>query len=125
MANKLEFNDVQVSVGDMVKVHFGEGNPFDGIVIGIKGEAENKSFTVRKVGVGGVGIERIFPLASPLLTKIEIKKKGKARRAKLYYLRKQTRKQLKKLTRGVVKELPKNLKTQKSKVPYRINKATT
>lgn len=48
MANKLEFNEVQVSVGDMVKVHFGEGNPFDGIVIGIKGEAENRSFTVRE-----------------------------------------------------------------------------
>lgn len=107
MANQLKLGETQVSVGDQIRVHFGQGNPFEGILIGIKGSHENKMFTVRRLGVGGVGIERVFPLASPLLTKIELKKKGRARRAKLYYLRRQTRKQLKKLTRGMVKEMPK------------------
>lgn len=103
MANKLNFKETEIKVGDLIRVHFGEGNPFEGILIGIKGSQENQTFTVRRIGVAGVGIERIFPIASPLLTKIEIKKKGKARRAKLYYLRKQTTKELKKLTRGVTK----------------------
>lgn len=63
---------------------------FEGIVLGIRGRGENKSFTVRKIAVGGVGVERIWPLNSPMLQKIVIKKKGKVRRAKLYYLRTRT-----------------------------------
>lgn len=61
---------------------------FEGKVIGIRGRGENKTFTVRRIGVGGVEIERIFPLSSPWITKIEVKEKGDVRRAKLYYLRK-------------------------------------
>lgn len=99
MANQIEFKEVKYGVGDLVKVHFGTGNPFDGIIIGIKGRDVNKTMTVRKLGIGGIGIERIFPLSSPLLTKIEMKKDGTARRAKLYYLRTQTKKQLKKLNK--------------------------
>ncbi len=60
---------------------------FEGIVIAIKGVAENTMFTVRKIGAAAVGIERIFPLSSPWIRKIEIKKRGQARRAKLYFLR--------------------------------------
>ncbi len=60
---------------------------FEGTVIKIRGEGESKSFTVRRVA-RGVGIERIFFLHSPCLVKVEVKKKGKVRRAKLYYLRK-------------------------------------
>jgi large subunit ribosomal protein L19 len=60
---------------------------FEGIIIMIKGHAENTMFTVRKIGVGAIGIERIFPLVSPWIKKIDIKKHGKVRRAKLYYLR--------------------------------------
>ena len=103
MANKIKFNETQISVGDLIRVHFGEGNPFEGILIGIKGSLENQMITVRRIGIGGLGIERIFPLASPILKKIEIRKAGHARRAKLYYLRNQTTKELKKLTRGVKK----------------------
>lgn len=62
---------------------------FTGMVIGFKGKGENRTFTVRKIGAGKIGIERIFPLASPSITKIVKRKKGKVRRAKLYYLRKQ------------------------------------
>lgn len=92
MANQGKLGETTFSVGDNVKVYFGPENPFQGTVIAIRGEGENKTFTVRRVGTGRIGIERIFPLSSPLLTKIEVKKKGEVRRAKLYYLRKQTKK---------------------------------
>jgi large subunit ribosomal protein L19 len=79
--------------GDHVKIHVRviEGDkeriqPFEGDVISVRGEGVNKTFTVRKIA-SGVGVERIFPLYSPKIAKIEILKKGQIRRAKLYYLR--------------------------------------
>jgi large subunit ribosomal protein L19 len=60
---------------------------FEGIIIGIKGIGINTMFTVRRIGAGRIGIERILPLHSPWIKKLEIKKAGKVRRAKLYYLR--------------------------------------
>ena len=81
--------------GDTVKVFYRireEGKertqPFEGVVIAIKGVGVSKTFTVRKIASQKVGVERIFPLLSPNIQKIEVVKKGKARRAKLYYLRK-------------------------------------
>jgi large subunit ribosomal protein L19 len=80
--------------GDSVKVHYKimEGNktriqPFEGIVIATKGAGVSKTFTVRKIGADMVGIERIFPFASPNIEKLEVVKHGVVRRAKLYYLR--------------------------------------
>lgn len=64
--------------------------PFEGIVIRIKGGKDTKSFTVRKIAGRAIGVERIFPLASPWITSIKVVKKGKVRRAKLNYLRKLT-----------------------------------
>ena len=82
--------------GDHIKVHVRviEGDKeriqqFKGIVMGIKGEGISKSFRVRKIS-NGVGVERIFPLHSPKIAKIDVLKEGSVRRAKLYYLRKLT-----------------------------------
>lgn len=81
------------NVGDSVDVHLKivEGEKeriqiFSGIVIGMKGSGTNRSFTVRRL-VGTNGVERIFPLNCPSIDRIEVKKRGKIRRAKLYYLR--------------------------------------
>lgn len=72
--------EVKVETRERVQV-------FEGIVIAIKGRAENTMFTVRRVGTDAVGIERIFPLNSPWIAKLEVKKLGDVRRSKLYYLR--------------------------------------
>ena len=62
---------------------------YRGVVIKISGEGHNRRFTVRKMS-GTVGVERIFPIDSPNIASIEVNKRGKVRRAKLYYLRKLT-----------------------------------
>ncbi|WP_028490655.1 50S ribosomal protein L19 [Thermus islandicus] len=79
--------------GDTVRVAYRvkEGNRtriqnFEGIVIKVRRNGYNSSFTVRKVSYG-VGVERIFPLNSPLIERIEIVQRGRARRAKLYFIR--------------------------------------
>jgi large subunit ribosomal protein L19 len=63
--------------------------PFEGVVMRRKGGGISETFTVRKI-TQGVGIEKTFPLHSPLIEKIEVRRKGKVRRAKLYYLRGKT-----------------------------------
>lgn len=62
---------------------------FKGDVINVRGEGSDKMFTVRKV-TNNVGVERVFPLHSPYIDSIKVNKKGKVRRAKLYYLRELT-----------------------------------
>ncbi len=81
-------------VGDTIKVDYKiiEGEkvrtqPYQGIVISKKGEGLSKTFTVRKIGADSVGVERIFPYYSPNIEDIKVMKRGKVRRAKLYYLR--------------------------------------
>lgn len=81
------------NVGDTVKVYVKviEGDkeriqPFQGTVIGRKGSGTRESFVVRKISFG-VGVERIFPVCSPTVDRVEVIKRGAVRRAKLYYLR--------------------------------------
>lgn len=95
--------EITFSPGDKIRIHqkITEGDPsagsghvktrlqaFEGVVLSIRGRGENKTFTVRKV-VGNVAVERIWPVASPMIEKIEVKAhpKKRVRRAKLYYLR--------------------------------------
>jgi large subunit ribosomal protein L19 len=80
-------------VGDTVKVHFKivEGKNeriqiYEGLVIAMKNSRVGKTFTVRKNSYG-VGVERIFPLHSPRIARVEVARPGKVRRAKLYYIR--------------------------------------
>lgn len=79
--------------GDTVNIHYTvrEGDKeriqqYQGVVINRKGSGANRTFTVRKMS-GNVGVERVFPLYSPFIAKIEVKRRGKVRRAKLFYLR--------------------------------------
>ena len=88
---RLDLPDLRV--GDTVKVHVkiveGEKEriqPFEGIVIRKKGGGIRSSFTVRKISYG-IGVERIFPMHSPRIDRIDVISRGKVRRAKLFYLR--------------------------------------
>lgn len=83
----------EFTAGDTVNVHYRvrEGEKeriqqYQGVVINERGSGSNKTFIVRKMS-GSVGVERIFPLYSPFIAKIEVKKRGKVRRSKLFYLR--------------------------------------
>ncbi len=83
----------QFSAGDTVTIDYkiAEGNKeriqqFRGVVIKIKGEGVNKTFTVRKIS-DSIGVERIFPMNSPFIEGLTVNKYGRVRRAKLYYLR--------------------------------------
>ena len=92
-AKQIKENAENFSVGDTVKVFFKivEGTTeriqsFEGIVIAKNNSGIRKTFTVRKISYG-VGVERIFPMHSPRIEKIEVVRRGRVRRAKLYYLR--------------------------------------
>lgn len=95
MANQIKWQDkIEFGVGDTIKVSLAvrEGEKsrtqiFQGIVIAIRGTGEGKNFIVRKIATGAIGVEKILPINTPTITGIEIVKKGKVRRAKLYFLR--------------------------------------
>lgn len=79
--------------GDTITVHYKikEGNkeriqPFQGVVLQVRGEAYSKTFTVRKIS-NNIGVERIFPYNSPFIEKIDVNRRGQVRRARIFYLR--------------------------------------
>lgn len=113
MANQASIKDTKVSVGDTVRIFYRiieketqagktkrevtetvreRFQPFEGTIIGIKGDGVNQSFTIRRIGVGGIGIERIIPSVSPWVSKVVVTKKGFVKRAKLNYIRDTSRK---------------------------------
>ena len=83
---------VKIKEGDKERIQ-----QYQGVVIGRRGEGMGATFTVRKIS-DGVGVERIFPLHSPRIAKIERVKEGHSRRAKLYYLRGMAAKQIRQKT---------------------------
>ena len=92
-APSLKAQSLDFAPGDTIKVQVKviEGDKtrlqvFEGVVIRMRGDGTRESFTVRKVTYG-VGVERIFPINSPMIEKIECTRRGRVRRAKLYYLR--------------------------------------
>ena len=107
---------IDFNAGDTVKVHYKiiEGGksrvqPFEGIVISKKGTGVSKTFTVRRIGADNIGVERIFPLYSPNIDKIEIISYGKVRRAKLYYLRERVGKAATKVKTRIIKKFRKDI----------------
>lgn len=110
MANQTIVQGTTVHVGDTIDIHYKvietavvsgktkrekheeqkeRTQVFEGVVLAIKGTNQNTMFTVRRIGAGAIGIERIFPIISPWIKKVDVKKRGKVRRAKLYHLRRQ------------------------------------
>lgn len=96
MTLTVKHNNEKFGVGDRIRVYQKikekgkfRNQVFEGLVIKIKGEGDSKSFTVRRIGVNQIGIERIFPLNSPVIESIKVVKKGVEgiRRSKLYYVR--------------------------------------
>jgi large subunit ribosomal protein L19 len=99
LINIAEKNSIEIKTwpefraGDTITVYYKiiEGNKereqlFQGVVLQRKGNAATETFTIRKIS-GGVGVERIFPINSPKITKIDVNKRGKVRRARIFYLR--------------------------------------
>lgn len=116
-----ERNIPEIRVGDTVDIHFwielgekGRTQVFNGTVIAIKGETPDEFITVRRI-VQGEGVERIFPLLSPRIAKIDVKKTGHVRRAKLYYLRERVGKatRLKERKKGEAETATKAQKAEK------------
>ncbi|MBI5020793.1 MAG: 50S ribosomal protein L19 [Ignavibacteriales bacterium] len=99
-ATQMKSDLPQFKAGDTINVHVRviEGDKeriqqFQGVVIGRHGSGLRATFTVRKIS-NGVGVERIFPLHSPRISKIDLMKEGRVRRAKMYYLRTLAAKQI-------------------------------
>ena len=122
MALYLTHKEVTFGIGDKVKViqKIKDGEKertatFEGIVIKVRGENDNKMFTVRKSGAQNVGVERIFPLASPFIEKVEVVKKGTAgvRRAKLYYIRTKSPKEIDEIFSRAARRLKRDTKAKK------------
>src|SRR3989338_7699004 len=125
MAIMAKYNDLTFRVGDTLAVDYrliekevvaGKAKrekkeetheriqTFEGICISIKGNSfETRSFRVRKIASGGIGVERIFPLSSPWIKGITVKKQASVRRAKLYYLRNKTGREAEKLKERTLK----------------------
>jgi len=123
MALTAVHKEIRFGIGDRVKVvqkirESGKtrSHTFEGQVLKIKGREENKSITVRRIGLGQIGIERIYPLASPTIERIEVTRQGTrgVKRAKLYYTRDKSRREIEKIfSRAKSREKAKSSKSKK------------
>jgi len=127
MALKAKHKEIEFGVGDVIRVvqkikddNKSRTQAFEGTVLGIKGRGETKTFTVRRIGAQNIGIERIFPLNMPSIEEIEVVKEGVrgVRRAKLYYTRDKSKKEIESIysrTKQRGEKLEKTKKTPKKK----------
>jgi large subunit ribosomal protein L19 len=135
MALQISHKDITFGVGDTVRVfqkiqEAGKTRNaiFEGMVIGIKGTAGERTFTVRKIGVQKIGIEQIFPIDSPTIEKVEIKRSGTpgVRHAKLYFTRNKSRKDIEGIySRAKKKNQPKIGKKTRTKKVTKSKKAVS
>lgn len=116
MALYLAYNDQNIAVGDTIRVHQKiveekktRTQIFEGVVIAIRGKESGKTFVVRKISVGGIGVEKIFPVMLPSIEKIEVKRKGDIRRSKLNYLRDRIGKAASKVKEKSIEEINKTV----------------
>lgn len=117
-SNQIKNDRDNFKAGDTVKVHYRiiEGKNeriqvFEGLCIAMKKDGVKKTFTVRKISYG-IGVERIFPLHSPRIQKIDVTRYGKVRRAKLYYIRERVGKAAK--VKELIRKKEHNSKTNES-----------
>lgn len=146
MAISLTINDTSFNVGDTIRVFYkiiekdivaGKTKKekkeetkerlqvFEGMVLAISGRSGTHSFVVRRIGADNVGIERIFPANSPWIAKVQVKRKGSVRRAKIYYLRTKTKKEIARIaTRsgGLITQVPNEKKNNEEQVAVIIDK---
>ena len=138
--NHLTYKDNTFRVGDSVQVHqlVREGDKerlqiFEGILIAVRGRGQDQSFTVRKIAAGAIGVERIWPVHTPKVVAIKLKRTGVAHRAKLYYLRtrkgktatrlkERTEKPAPPVKKPVVKKVPPKKASPKKPAPKKVSK---
>lgn len=112
MAQHTNIKGVSFSVGDTIKVHqkIKEGDKtriqiFEGVVMAIRNRETGRTFTVRKLATGGIGVERIYPHATPIIERIELMQQGAVRRAKLFYLRERVSKAAMRIRKKLTKQV--------------------
>src|SRR3989338_7277320 len=121
MANSFLYKDTRYKIGDTVSIDYKlkEGDKervqiFKGIIVKVRGDSEeNRMFTVRKVSKTGTGVEKIIPLLSPFIDKMELVKKSSYQKAKLYFIRDLTEQEVRTKLYGVKKTVTKHKKAVK------------
>ncbi len=102
MARSITIKDTQVNVGDTIKLHYAikdkdkkKNQIFEVIVLDIRGTGNNTMFTVRKITRSNIGVERIFPVISPFIEKIEISKQTSNKKSNVKYIRSRSKREIK------------------------------
>lgn len=101
MANSITFKDTVVRVGDTIKVHYAfsdkdkkKSQIFEGIVLALRGRGTNKMITVRKMTKSGIGVERIFPIISPFVEKVEVTRQTSHTKSNIGFIRDRSKREI-------------------------------